>query len=176
MEEAPDNQVRSREDAPGGLRRAGDIEGCKWSLDEAGKRLCSACHPRKRRQVDWLRGEAGPRWDRWDQGPQPRRPRTPTSSSSRQMPMAWPFPFSMVAVWFVLLCGPQWPGHHLCVLNEPFGQRSACPGLARRQAVRTGHQTATGKPFLLRASVPFLESANLTIEAQEKRGSVFTCR
>lgn len=45
VEEAPDNQVRSREDAPGGLRRAGDIEGCKWSLDEAGKRLCSACHP-----------------------------------------------------------------------------------------------------------------------------------
>lgn len=129
--------------APGGLRREGDVQGCEWSLDEAGKGLCSARHPCERGQGDWLRGEGRPRRGRWDRGPQPLRPRTPTSSSSWQKLVAWPFPFSMAAVWFLLPRGLQWPGHHLCALNEPFGQRSTCPehllvqGSLGGQAIRT---------------------------------------
>lgn len=167
----PSSQPRRR---PGGFaEKATSRDASGRSLDEAGKGLCSARYPREREQGDWLRGEAGPRRGRWDRGPQPLRPRTPTSSSSGQKLVAWPFPFSMAAVWFLLPRGPQWPGHHLCALNEPFGQRSTCPEHLLVQGSLgdkpSRHQTAAEKPFLPRASAPFLESVNLTIDAQEKR-------
>lgn len=48
-------------------------------LVELGKGFSGhATPPPKRRQVIWLLGEVGQRWERWDQGPQAQRQCTPT--------------------------------------------------------------------------------------------------